>query len=403
MGAGYEIAYYGNLGADLTGKLIVYLDSDPNRMTDAAWPTYVPPSGYGLNTPRTTWFDVLELLGSPGVPTGQYTPLTTSDGYTWISVASLARSIYPYIPLTIDGVTLSPQQIAYSLSTPPPGFIIVDSNDKNHANTHWGLSGSNGDSARLQYFATDPWNNKYILKSVNSRYDTPEKVGDAVANAVLPEGWTKLRPVFFDDDVTYTPIYSGINNSLPHANEFRDSADSAWTQVEWGEAGITLNAMTAGGLPIWAGPAGGRLLGNGQNNVIYGGQGADHIFGFAGSDAVHGGDGNDVIDGGLGSNFLSGGQGADAFDLDGRAASITTTWSTIADFQAAERVTIWGHQPGVSRFHWVASDGADGYKGATLHCDLDGNGVIDTSVTFTGMTQAQLPTPIYGNDYILFG
>jgi hypothetical protein len=42
-----------------------------------------------------------------------------------------------------------------------------------------------------------------------------------------------------------------------------------------------------------------------------------------------------------------------------------------------------------------------------LHCDLDGNGVIDTSVTFTGMAQAQLPTPsfgtVQGNDYIFFG
>jgi len=41
-----------------------------------------------------------------------------------------------------------------------------------------------------------------------------------------------------------------------------------------------------------------------------------------------------------------------------------------------EHLTIWGYQPGVSRFVWVANDGADGYKGATMHSDLDGNGVI---------------------------
>ena len=152
MGSGYEIAYTGGLGEDLTGKLVVYLDYDPNPMTADAWATYVPPTGYSLNTPRTTCFDVLELLGSPDVPIGEYTRLMTSDGYTWVSVAALARSIYPYVPITIDGVTLSPQQIAYSLSTPPDGVIIVDSNDKNHANTHWGLGGDNRESAHLQYF-----------------------------------------------------------------------------------------------------------------------------------------------------------------------------------------------------------------------------------------------------------
>jgi len=126
-----------------------------------------------------------------------------------------------------------------------------------------------------------------------------------------------------------------------------------------------------------------------------------------GNDAIDGGAGNDVIDGGLGSNFISGGAGRDGFFLDGRAAVASTTWSTLTDFSPGEQVTIWGYKPGVSKFLWVESDGAEGYKGATLHCDLDGNGVIDTSVTFTGVAQAQLPTPsfwtVQGNDYIFFG
>jgi Ca2+-binding RTX toxin-like protein len=113
-----------------------------------------------------------------------------------------------------------------------------------------------------------------------------------------------------------------------------------------------------------------------------------------------------VIDGGLGSNFITGGPGADSFFLDGRAAASSITWSTITDFQPGDRLTVWGYQPGVSQLLWFASDGATGYKGATLHCDLDGNGRIDTSVTFTGLSQAQLPVPSYGTvdgkDYILF-
>jgi len=142
-------------------------------------------------------------------------------------------------------------------------------------------------------------------------------------------------------------------------------------------------------------------------DIVYGTQQADFIYTGAGDDAVDGGGGNDVIDGGLDSNFLIGSAGVDTFFLDGRAAATTTTWSTITDLSPGEHLTIWGYQPGVSRLLWVANDGADGYKGATMHSDLDGNGVIDTSVTFSGLTQAQLPAPIYGfidgNDYIMFG
>ena len=142
-------------------------------------------------------------------------------------------------------------------------------------------------------------------------------------------------------------------------------------------------------------------------DIVIGTRVADFINAGTGDDAVNAGTGDDVIDGGSGSNFLTGGAGADSFFVDGRAAATTSTWSTIADFQAGDRLVIWGNQPGVSKFNWVASAGASGYQGATLHCDLDGNGLVDTSVTFSGLTQAQLPTPGYGSvegyDYIFIG
>jgi len=114
---------------------------------------------------------------------------------------------------------------------------------------------------------------------------------------------------------------------------------------------------------------------------------------------------DDVLDGGLGSNFLTGGAGKDTFFIDGRGAHYggSGTWSTIADLSAGEAVTIWGYRPGESRFIWLASDGAAGFKGATMHCDLNGNGLIDTSITWAGLAQAQLPKPIFGPDYIFFG
>jgi Ca2+-binding RTX toxin-like protein len=111
----------------------------------------------------------------------------------------------------------------------------------------------------------------------------------------------------------------------------------------------------------------------------------------ASDDAADGGDGDDVVDGGTGSNFLSGGAGMDVFFLDGRSGE--TTWSTITDWQAGEQLVLWGWSPGVSQATWLADDGTAGYRGVTMHADLDSNGVIDTSVTWTGMAQSDLPTP----------
>ncbi len=160
----------------------------------------------------------------------------------------------------------------------------------------------------------------------------------------------------------------------------------------------------------YTGPVAGivnQQIGSAGNDALFGTDKADFINGGAGDDAIDGGAGNDVLDGGAGSNFLTGGAGVDQFFVEGRGAAYSNTWNTITDFTAGETVTIWGYQPGVSRFLWVASDGAPGYQGATLHSDLDGNGLIDTSVTFAALTQAQLPAPIYGtvggNDYVFIG
>jgi Ca2+-binding RTX toxin-like protein len=160
----------------------------------------------------------------------------------------------------------------------------------------------------------------------------------------------------------------------------------------------------------YTGPVSGlvkQFLGGAFDDIVIGTEKADFINALGGNDAINGGGGNDVIDGGLGSNFLTGGAGTDKFFVDGRGAATGSTWSTITDFEAGENVTIWGNRPGVSKFSWVANDGTAGYKGATLHCDLDGNGTTDTSVTFAGLTQAQLPTPTYGIvqgvDYIFIG
>lgn len=147
-------------------------------------------------------------------------------------------------------------------------------------------------------------------------------------------------------------------------------------------------ATGAGGTPIHF-----EYLGDSSGEVIIGTAYNDFINVGGGTDAVDAGAGNDVIDGGIGSNFLTGGTGADIFFSDGRSG--VTTWSTITDWQAGEQLSVWGWTPGTSTMSWVPNGGAAGYTGLTMHADLNGDGTIDTSVTFTGITsQSQLPAPL---------
>ncbi|CAH2602795.1 conserved protein of unknown function [Rhodovastum atsumiense] len=134
-----------------------------------------------------------------------------------------------------------------------------------------------------------------------------------------------------------------------------------------------------------------QFLGSASAEVVAGGDANDFFNLLGGDDAANGGGGNDVLDGGTGSNFLTGGAGHDVFFLDGRGG--TTTWATITDWEAGEELSIWGWHPGVSKATWVDNAGAAGWTGVTMHGDLDGNGTIDTSVTWAGMTRAQLPSP----------
>ncbi len=134
-----------------------------------------------------------------------------------------------------------------------------------------------------------------------------------------------------------------------------------------------------------------QFIGGNAGEAIVGTVFSDFINAGGGTDAIDGGLGDDVIDGGLNSNFLTGGHGQDIFFLDGRGSG--ATWSTITDWQQGEQLSLWGWTPGLSNSVWVASDGTAGWTGVTLHCDLNGDGTIETSVTWTGRSQADLPTP----------
>jgi len=134
-----------------------------------------------------------------------------------------------------------------------------------------------------------------------------------------------------------------------------------------------------------------QFIGDDKCDIVAGTNFNDFINALGGEDAIDAGPGDDVLDGGTGSNFLVGGSGQDIFFLDGRGKQ--PSWSTITDWQTNEQVCVWGWRPGLSKALWVEMDGLGKYRGVTMHADLDGDGFIDASVTWTGLTQAQLPVP----------
>jgi serralysin len=150
-----------------------------------------------------------------------------------------------------------------------------------------------------------------------------------------------------------------------------------------------------------------QLLGNNQTgDVIIGSLGNDFMNLLGGDDAANGGMGDDVLDGGTGSNFLTGGGDNDTFFLDGRGGNVT--WSTITDFNFGDQINIWGWTSGISKQVFaLENQGADGYKGATFHYDLNNDGLIDTSITFTGIALSQVPQgvamDVSGNGYLFIG
>lgn len=144
-------------------------------------------------------------------------------------------------------------------------------------------------------------------------------------------------------------------------------------------------------------------IGTDENEAMVGTEFSDFINSLGGNDAINGGGGNDVLDGGTGSNFLTGGTGVDTFFIDGRSEGVT--WSTITDLEKGEWVTAWGWKQGTSKLTWEEMNGAENAKGATAHIDLDNNGTIDMSITFTGKTPASLlslPGEVNGTSYLAF-
>ena len=151
----------------------------------------------------------------------------------------------------------------------------------------------------------------------------------------------------------------------------------------------------------WSGHDGRAVSSNIGSAFVHGGDGDDAI-------AVIGG--NNVLDGGGGSNFLVGAHGddggSDVFFVDLRNGG--TVWDTVVNFHHGDGVTIWGFKDSVSTVSWTENDGVDGYRGATLHSEVNGPGTgVNASVTFAGLTADQAKSllssatgNVGGNDYL---
>lgn len=206
-------------------------------------------------------------------------------------------------------------------------------------------------------------------------------LGDRTWEQASAEGYYALLP-----GETSEVINESIEYYRAHSIQLEDPR-FAVTDTASGVAGEVV-AVT------YAGPVARldlQFLGSETGEAVGGTAFSDFINALGGDDAVAAGLGDDVVDGGTGSNFLTGGPGMDTFFLDGRGGG--ATWSTITDWEAGEQLSLWGWLPGVSTSQWVAEDGTAGFTGVTLHCDLNGDGTVETSVTWSGRSQADLPTP----------
>jgi hypothetical protein len=216
---------------------------------------------------------------------------------------------------------------------------------------------------------------------------------DAATTALDTSLFIRVTKTFFNPPASFYQNLQSGGFSAPEQAAMLEAARADFTIVQ------SFLAMP----DAYAGPVDNlrfQYLGSAEGDIIVGTVANDFINPVGGDDAVDAGPGDDVVDGGTGSNFLTGGSGREVFFLDGRGG--TTTWSTITDWESREELSVWGWRPGTSILVWVASAGAEGYKGITAHADLNADGIFDVSVTWSGRTGADLPPSSQFNDLLWF-
>ncbi len=268
--AGYEIADLTDAWEDaFRGYTRVYLDFGENRISDEAWPGFVPPTGYLKNSPRNGLFNAENTFSSPGMPSGNVI-VENIGGYTWKFIAQIQSAMWPYDLETFPG-TINAYQAAFTTVTPPAGSIKFSSNEKNQEMIFWAREGNTPEGAPiLRYVITDTWGNQYLMGA--SGAFSNEEILTSFNNAQLPAGWTKST-LYLPETLSLMPAYGPGNQA--HYNLFRENSDNTFFQFVWGEDGGSIAAQIAG-MPIWGGGTDDNLRArDGDDNHIYGGGGID--------------------------------------------------------------------------------------------------------------------------------
>jgi hypothetical protein len=283
----YEIAYLGDLGADYTGPIEVYLADGSNPIDAEEWATYTPPPGYVKNSPRNLQFNQSTFISSPDSTTGQ-TYITTSDGYTWLYIAKTVSANWPFEPADYPNADYTSGYEAAALEiTPPDGVIKWTTNTKNQQIT-WDARTAEGQRIE-RYFVRDPWGDRFIMQA--SGVDDPAQVRSNFLSAVLPKGWTRSIG-FLRHNLTTLPAYNA--DGTPNYYLFRDSADDSFQQISWGKRGWGTSQMIAG-MPIWGGSNRGNIRANpAHDNVVYAASGRDTIYANGLINTIHGDGGRDT-------------------------------------------------------------------------------------------------------------
>lgn len=330
----YEILNVGSVGIDPSLPIPTYKNGGTNSITGEVWSSgYMTPSPYIKNTTRNLQFNESDFIASPGEPNGTTTYITTSDGYTWAAMSSAINAMWPFNEADYSGVTPTITD-AYSagnyVTTPPEGVVKVTANYKGQNMKFYALDPDTGLGIE-RYFVTDEWGNEYIMHA--SGQDNVDDVRAAFEASVLPEGWTKSARVL-TEDLILNPAQGAGN--LYHYLVFRDSADSTYHQIGWGDRGQLASQIE--GMPIWGGQDANVLFGTDRDDVIYAGGGADVVTLKAGNDYLDGGAGGDVAIFDFASTAINSlGLSADGLTVMVRNATETKTLVSIEAFNFSDQ------------------------------------------------------------------
>lgn len=291
---GSEISYLGYIGQDYTGYMQVYVNAEPNPIPPESLSSYTVP-GWIPNTPRRAFFTYSKTLGSPNAPEGPLTPYTDPFNYTWGFIAQVQNYMWPFDPA--DYPQLNPQPLSgweaavRGGAAVPKGVVMYNYNNKNQIQVFTAKDPETNQRIK-HYFVTDPWGNKFILKSTNDANNTPETITSAFKAAVLPKGWHKSMG-YLRKDLCVGPIYGGDFNAV--FQDFRDSADNAYSQFIWGKKGWGVAQEIGYPMAMWTSSKGSLLRGTPEKDLMYGGPGDDTFIPNAGDDIIDGGDGFNVV------------------------------------------------------------------------------------------------------------